>query len=412
MAIEGSPKYSLRNRRLPAGRIVTLLICCVLVFQELHPNYYTFRKNSSEPLEDNCSEAEHLVNGTEFSAVWPNFSIDMWIGNQSSANRTLIQSPWRLGVNTTTADIREAIHSPPLYQSENRPRGLRIAMIGDSLMRYQFLMLVHYLHTGHWIHNSMQPNLLREGSFRDWAHFYGGLTKYFGEDYLLCDCFRQSKKPKIRNPTMVENQFYLDSGCLDNSVAMLWKAGDLGFRGHLTADNINKSFLVDGNRTKFEVPLRKKRRGNFSWKYEEYDPFLREFVARLEPRPRVVILNEGLWTVDNLSNETVVRRIQNTIRELGMISIYKTTTKMNRPGDPSEGPGLLPHDEMCCKIFDHCLRMDWTTYVDPDDYSDAVHFGAHPNVRFNEQFFELLKSIGEITFKSSPGGSRSHLLSN
>ncbi len=60
----------------------------------------------------------------------------------------------------------------------------------------------------------------------------------------------------------------------------------------------------------------------------------------LEPRPRVVVINEGLWADVNLSDETVVRMIRDTIRDLGMVSVYRTTTK--RTGQAKISPGSCP----------------------------------------------------------------------
>jgi hypothetical protein len=86
----------------------------------------------------------------------------------------------------------------------------------------------------------------------------------------------------------------------------------------------------------------------------------------------VVIINEGLWrgAAENLSNELVQRQIRETIHELGMVSIYKTTTKANR----NKVPAVTGHDELCCRIFDHCLRMDWTACVPESEYYDQHHF--------------------------------------
>ena len=119
----------------------------------------------------------------------------------------------------------------------------------------------------------------------------------------------------------------------------------------------------------------------------------------LEPRPTVDIINEGLWpgAAENLSNESVVRKIRDTIHELGMVSIYKTTTKTTA----NRVPGITGHDELCCQIFDHCLRMDWTACVPKTEYWDYVtgtgtHFLAYPNLRFSEQLLDLLERIDMI----------------
>lgn len=409
---------SLRRQWFMYGLVGVLFL--VVFIHEIHPRLakrmaITEKKILRQPryadtVWKNCMNApEKNVKGTPYLEQLPHTNDDdnHEIYEESSTsykNQSAVPSPWQLFPeysvlvleNMTTWNA--SIHAPPRYKSYQRPVGLRLAMIGDSLMRYQFVMLIHYLHTGQWVE-------LNEN--------YEGLIQYFGGDHFICDCFRASARPKLRNPTITENEFYRDQGCHDNSVSMFFKAGDLGFRGHHTTADVSSWFQsvqrVAGqnatmnhenafdNRTTLEVPRSKYKAGNFSWRYDDYAPFLRDIVANLEPRPRVVIINEGIWTVENLSNATIVRNIQSILRDLGMISIYKTTTKPNRP---NPDPSLLPHDRLCCEIFDHCLHMDWTAGLPPEDYMDRVHFRAFPNIRSNEQLFELLESIGEVSMHS------------
>jgi hypothetical protein len=265
-------------------------------------------------------------------------------------------------------------------------------MIGDSLTRYQFVMLIHYLHTGHWIHDSMQPNLLVEktmGGEHNFPLFFKALEDYFEHDHLVCDCYRGTN----RSRTLLENQYYIDQECHNNSISFFGKYGSHGLRGYNNAFDINGwSQSTDKNGTNLRFPPSAYVQGTFSWWYSDYEPFLRNVLAKLEPRPRVVVINEGIWpnAADHLSNETVVRQIRDTIRELGMVSVYKSTTKRRRNGTP----GLFPHDELCCRIFDHCLRLDWTACVPKKDFADQQHFHSYANLRFNEQLLELLEQIG------------------
>jgi len=167
-----------------------------------------------------------------------------------------------------------SIDAPPFHHSKDQPSGLRLVMLGDSLTRYQFLMLIHYLRTDHWIHDSMQPDLLREESFGGggWTAFYHAFEMYFGHDHMECDCFRGT----IWEKHLLENQFYLNEGCLDNYVAFFAKFGRLGFRGYHTADDINgwiHNSTGTSNGTNLHVPESVYEQGSFTRIYHTYEPF-------------------------------------------------------------------------------------------------------------------------------------------
>jgi len=332
-----------------------------------------------------CPSDSNRVNGTDFSLQWPKFTSTSAVWDLSA--ETTIWHPSNFSeLCASNLDLSASIHAPPRYHTKDRPTGLRIVMLGDSLMRYQFVMLVHYLHTGHWIHDAMTPNLLRENSFGDggWSSFFHGLETYFDEDHLVCDCFHGDTRWW---KTLVENQYYKDQGCHDNSVFFFAKFGTFGFRGHYPVSDVTG--WVNHSSKMNRIPDSVYDQGSFKWRYYDYESFLRDVVAVLEPRPQLVIINEGLWGVESLSNETVVLQIRDTLRSLGMVSVYKTTTKFLKK--KAQTPGLLPHDEMCCRIFDHCLRMDWTYCLDPSESWDGTHFRSYPNLRFNEQLLHLLQ---------------------
>jgi hypothetical protein len=396
------------------GMIVLMLAELTYFFIGIPSLFYQNRIDNKEHVSNasqKCSSESVIVNGTEFSLVWPKYTNDVWdlVDNITDGTEISVWLPSNFsqlcaaGVNLSTS-----IHAPPLYHNKDRPSGLRLVMLGDSVTRYQFVMLIHYLHTGHWIHDSMQPNLLREDTFGGggWTAFYNAFETYFEHDHMVCDCFRGT----IWEKQLHENQFYLNRGCLDNSVTFFAKFGGFGFRGYHTAADINGWFhnsTGTNNGTKLLIPQTVYEQGNYTWIYHTYDPFLRNVVAMLEPRPRVVVINEGLWTDTNLSDETVVRMIRDTISDLGMVSVYRTTTK--RCTSQGENvAGLLPHDKLCCEIFDYCLKMDWTACAAKGDYWDSMHFLAHANLRFVEQLLDLQGQLGnfgeQIHFTGSPVG--------
>jgi hypothetical protein len=347
-----------------------------------------------------ASDGAHGVKGSEFSLVWPNFTDEVWNlpadGITTNGTDETIWHPSKFSdLCASHVNLSSSIHAPPLYRSMGRPSGLRLVMLGDSVTRYQFLMLIHFLHTGHWVHDSMRPFLLSDESFGrgDWRAFYSFIETYFEKEYMVCDCFRGNRWEKQK----VENQFYRDKGCLDNSVSFFAKFGTWGFRGYHTASDINGWFqnsIGSYNDTKLSIPESVYEQANYTYHYPTYEPFLRNVVAKLEPRPRVVVINEGLWTDVNLSDEAVVIGIRDTIRDLGMVSVYRTTTK-TRTGGKDAVAGLYPHDKLCCEIFDHCIRTDWTFCAERRDYLDQLHLLAYANLRLVEQLLDLLENLGD-----------------
>ena len=345
-------------------------------------------KVSSDTEKCLSKSALGLVSGKEFSdEVW-NLQA---AGNTTEVVGTTVWRPSKFSeLCATGVNLNASIHAPPLYNSKDRPRGLRLVMLGDSVTRFQSIMLMHFIRTGYWIHDSMQPTFLRAESFGEmnegWLALYHALDLRFGNDHLICDCIRGP----VREKHLVENLFYYDKGCLDNSVSFFLKFGSSGFRGYQNTSDINgwfhdSSLIEEG--PKQILPDSQDAQGNsFTWRYMTYEPFLRNVVATLQPRPRVVVINEGLWPDVSLLEEAVV--IRDTIHDLGMVSVYRTTTKTKG------GESRAPHDKLLCETFDYCLQMDWTACLEKHDYYDDVHFLAYPNLRFVEQLLNLLEEMG------------------
>ena len=100
-------------------------------------------KDSSLVSPKCSSDSAHGINGTEFSLVWPNYTDEVWNlpPDKISTNETNT-SIWHPSKFSTLCaegvNLSASIHAPPLYHSTDRPSGLRLVMLGDSLTRYQF----------------------------------------------------------------------------------------------------------------------------------------------------------------------------------------------------------------------------------------------------------------------------------
>lgn len=79
----------------------------------------------------------------------------------------------------------------------NSPEGIRF--MGDSLTRYQYLNLVHFLATGNWTSDTTMPNE-NEERFSSWDEFYR-ITNLRLQGREICDCQRA-------NGLRMENRYY------------------------------------------------------------------------------------------------------------------------------------------------------------------------------------------------------------
>ena len=81
-----------------------------------------------------------------------------------------------------------------------------IVMMGDSLMRYQYLSLVHLVHTDSFVQQDSHPNMLWEKDFNNFSEFYSFTSEKLKPNEY-CDC---SRSTEFRHDTY-ENRYYHDS---------------------------------------------------------------------------------------------------------------------------------------------------------------------------------------------------------
>jgi hypothetical protein len=102
--------------------------------------------------------------------------------------------------------------------------GLHMLMIGDSLMRYQYVTLVYYLHTGHWIHDGASKHI--------WETADEAIARY--KENAICECFVGTEWKKSR----VGNQYFIKNA-VTNCISYFEKMGSFGLRGYRNASDIN-----------------------------------------------------------------------------------------------------------------------------------------------------------------------------
>ena len=97
-------------------------------------------------------------------------------------------------------------------KAQNCLAGKRVLFIGDSVMRYQYMSLITYLHTGEWpapmggdMSVCMEHEWARKYKKKGWNKYFELAPKRFG-GWERCDCINSPEKQAV-----VENRFYYNN---------------------------------------------------------------------------------------------------------------------------------------------------------------------------------------------------------
>ena len=301
-----------------------------------------------------------------------------WVFIPTNSNGKLITLP-RLIFSGQTAPMAPL----PWESIRHCLRGRRIAFMGDSLTRYQYLNLVHFIARGSWY--SEPPTLENERSWPSWAEFYKGTSARLttSTSHESCDCFRPEDNNVGRS---IENRVF-EIASLGLAIAFFQMFEGIPSRGiepsNLTMKDCRRDLgCVQGGCQPGSC-------SNPSWSAS--GPIeLTEHISNAF-RPDTVIMNSGLWGEES-SFATPAR-----IRDLHTISqhmrsagakelIWKTTTALPFDGvQPAHAeleillPALAKQDPPW-RIFDaHSITDSLATGVLRGQISrDAVFWaGGH-----------------------------------
>jgi len=209
-----------------------------------------------------------------------------------------------------------------------------IVMVGDSLMRYQYLSLTFYLRHRQFPHPDARPHLLLEKSWADWHAFMHGGTKLLAPNEL-CDCYRDDA---YNFDAIYENRYYRD-GDRNTSVSFFSYVGDwFSMKGRWRPGG------EEHNDTRREPPL-------FydppRWEYKRLDAFLSSFLPALRPEPSVLVLNSGLWH-DTLDDQHIALSVARAALAVADAVVWKTTN---------------------CRLSQVCLEGPATRHVPPPTHT-------------------------------------------
>jgi hypothetical protein len=290
--------------------------------------------------------------------------------------------------------------------SDPRPRNLRLVIMGDSMSRYQYISLAHFLKTGQWItenttfattsaeafwkadpkndQNTETPLYCKKPGVESRQQFYRNSNAMLrpNED---CDCRRYS-----------ENRYFVDAN-RGNYLTYITKFGKNATSGRWRPKEIN-------NRTseKRNVLAAKKPVGDV-WRFEFWNETISHHVAKLRPKPNFLLFNAGLHPHD-LTDSAVRNAIVQATRANGMVPIYKTTSYPNNQSVTRGEFPLTSHDALLCGASSRndstaaavpfCLDVSWTADLyGPEHYYDNYHLKPYWNEFMNRQTLRYLQRI-------------------
>jgi len=269
------------------------------------------------------------------------------------------------------------------YQDALMPRNLNILFFGDSVTRYQYLDLAYFLSQGKWNNRSERPNIVMElthnGPLSSRFNNFFANTNAFLKPYEQCDCYRPGGLRQVKMVT--ENRYFYEEEN-NNTLTFMVKFEDWPWTSSWDVSTVYEDhgdMVTDRSEWK---PIHK-----YNWVEA-----IEKFICKLEPKPSVMVFNAGLWAGHDLRNTTLQKDIIRSLKECGITSVYKTTTKEMEAEDRE----LAEYESQLCSIADYCMDLTWTGLVPAGYYTDKFHFQPEMYSLFNMQ---LLSLLGELEFQ-------------
>ena len=282
-------------------------------------------------------------------------------------------------------------------------KGLRLAMMGDSMMRYQYLSLAYYLRYGEWFDPTMRENHLTNGKgFPSWNDFFNH-TNTLLAPLEYCDCYRNEDVVGFENT--VENRYFYNPHEDDNSLVFITAFGTSHpVHGRLLPEQVAEkrrhpkpyvcaSPLRAHNSSSSSSSKKNATTTTFVWEVADWTWVLRNHVALLDPRPTHVVLNAGWWGSDYhlAAHKRQRRELVQTIQDkLNMTFLWRKTTASRDHRIPNRKRGA---DQYICRENppNSCIDTAWTKQIKDELYWDHIHMYEPVYRSLNE---DLLERIG------------------
>lgn len=273
-------------------------------------------------------------------------------------------------------------------------RGQRIAFVGDSITRYQYLNLVHFLAHGTWVSN--HPELEREASWPSWAAFYSGSSARLVTTSTreACDCYRSDDHAEFARTKVVkiyENRFFQD---LEYNFSIAYYQ----FFEGVPARGIEPRLLTLTNcRKNIGCSQGGCHPGNCSsptWMASGLVELVRRIVGGFQPN--TLVINSGLWIqtqklelpdriveLEAISNITRSAKIQNVM--------WKTTT-------PRADHGPVAAIAEYSIFFPWFLKQAWPWRVfDAFAITAPLAFGVQDgSIKISDVFWDAVHFVPDV----------------
>jgi hypothetical protein len=230
------------------------------------------------------------LNGSSFPAPLPRFTWTQLPDDDGVARLRLLEDG-RPFDSITHARVKRCL------------KNQHLVYMGDSVMRFQFTSLVHFLQSGRWF--SARPQVTSEKQVGSWREYYRNTSKRLQgpQAHLICDCYRL-------NGVVCENWFYRDWSSSGSSlnVTFFKLFGAQPTYGHslsfLNATCANGPCVQAGCEPG-DCDSHATAGADWHWMLREGPQQALRFVADTL-RPTTLLLNSGMWDCFDPLAEAVV----------------------------------------------------------------------------------------------------------
>lgn len=243
--------------------------------------------------------------------------------------------------------FRDSYHHEALKFLRNRT----IVFVGDSLTRYQFLYLIHYIRSGQWS-DPFAQKLCCEKEYTNWNAFYDSLAATFGCSHV-CDC-----KGHVFDTTggvsyHHENHYFYDANLNVHVNFHFWSSMHQVRMSYFNHSPNADDFRVYCRNFTSTTSILLSKQLPLTQKYPNVNEFLRNFIQPI--LPDALFINHGAWDFNHHFNHDhqSILAMSESAHNASHLVIWKGTTAShdNIPHDSKEFLSKM-QDQLGFQIFD------------------------------------------------------------
>jgi hypothetical protein len=283
--------------------------------------------------------------------------------------------------------IESAYNASLVDRFIDKLRSKHIVMIGDSLMRYQYLALVFALRHHEFIKNDEKPNYLVEHHWGHWG-VYLNKTNEALKPNEYCDCYRNVPNGWAHwDPThIIENRYYIDTRYQINVTYVAFYGDKIQgvWRNVSDGDDLRQPRAV--------FPA-----NHWTDDISEAIKWARSIVA--EDMKPILILNVGMHPNYFFKGSYVSQEYCNSVRDVAVKSfdqlIWKTEsiTRDRRDSEIAKNSDTYSSagDKYICSLRNvTCFYTNWTMAANHTLRPDNAHFFPIVYHEMNVRMMDIL----------------------